>query len=72
MMKDEEGACQTCAWPLDCCPESQADAQERKLHDCPREQEVWELRLGDDQWTIEDETPLGEATDLPAVELVFV
>ncbi len=71
MMRDEESACQNCAWPLDCCPERQADDRERTVLDCPREHDVWERRLAEEHWTIADETPLGEATDLPAVDLVF-
>ncbi len=75
MTKDEESACPTCAWPLDCCPDNQADSRERSLRDCPMEHEVWDRRLGEareDQWNNADETPLGEATDLPALELVYV
>ncbi len=72
MIRDEQSACQTCAWPLDCCPETGVEARDRTLRDCPREQEVWERRLADEHWSLADETPLGQPADLPAVELVFV
>ncbi len=43
-MIDESKQCETCPWPLECCPE---ERPAKPATACPRENDVWAREMGD-------------------------
>ncbi len=60
-MMTEKKQCETCAWPLECSSDMQAQKPEDP--DCPREARVWERRMGDRAIALPDDAALDELAD---------
>jgi hypothetical protein len=69
-MTRDKKQCEICAWPLECSPAMKA--KKPAGADCPREARVWDRRVGEMHFSVDQTAPLEAFAEADNRQLMLV